>query len=153
MSYQWGMLPGGHCWDYHPGTLSSFSSHCSSMDLLHKSHNAPLPYPTMHHFATEMCTCAHFCHKMVHCGYLSNTCRICEMGLFEDCVPGTRTWNLDFEMIFTRIIVPVTATSMTYPIFHMKDMQGNYNDGIPWSKSLLFTRNMFHMSSCTQYIK
>ena len=22
----------------------------------------------MHHFVTEMCTCAHFCYKMVHCG-------------------------------------------------------------------------------------
>ena len=29
----------------------------------------------MRHFVTEMCTCAHFCYKMVHCGileYLSN---------------------------------------------------------------------------------
>ena len=26
------------------------------IDLLHKSHNAPVPYPTMHHFVTEMCT-------------------------------------------------------------------------------------------------
>ena len=27
-----------------------------------------IPYPTMHHFVTEMCTCAHFCYKVVHCG-------------------------------------------------------------------------------------
>ena len=27
--------------------------------LLHKSHNAQLPFPTMHHFITEMCTCVH----------------------------------------------------------------------------------------------
>ena len=26
----------------------------NSIDLLHKSHNAPAPYPTMHHFVTEM---------------------------------------------------------------------------------------------------
>ena len=26
------------------------------IELLHKSHNAPVPYPTMHHFVTEMCT-------------------------------------------------------------------------------------------------
>ena len=26
------------------------------MYLLHKSHKAPVPYPTMHHFVTEMCT-------------------------------------------------------------------------------------------------
>ena len=25
----------------------------------HKSHNASIPYPTMHHFVTEMCTCVH----------------------------------------------------------------------------------------------
>ena len=37
----------------------------------HKSHNAPVPYPTMHHFVTEMCTCVHF---LMHCG-------ICKMGL------------------------------------------------------------------------
>ena len=24
--------------------------------LLHKSHIEPVPYPTMHHFVTEMCT-------------------------------------------------------------------------------------------------
>ena len=28
-------------------------------DLLHKSHNAPVLYPTMHHFVTEMSTCVH----------------------------------------------------------------------------------------------
>ena len=28
-------------------------------DLLHKSHNVPVPCATMHHFATEMCTCVH----------------------------------------------------------------------------------------------
>ena len=38
------------------------------IDPSHKSHNAPVPYPTMHLFVTEMCTCAHFCYKMVHCG-------------------------------------------------------------------------------------
>ena len=27
-----------------------------SIDLLHKSHNAPVLYPTMHQFITEMCT-------------------------------------------------------------------------------------------------
>ena len=26
------------------------------IDLLHKSHDASVPYPTMHHFVTEMCT-------------------------------------------------------------------------------------------------
>ena len=24
--------PGGHCWDYYPGTLSSMSRHCNSFE-------------------------------------------------------------------------------------------------------------------------
>ena len=27
------------------------------VDQSHKSHNAPVLFPTMHHFVTEMCTC------------------------------------------------------------------------------------------------
>ena len=47
------------------------SSH--RVDLLHKSHNAPVPYPTMHHFVTEMCTCVHISvTKWCIAGYLSN---------------------------------------------------------------------------------
>ena len=38
----------------------------SSSTRSHKSHNAPVLYPTMHNFATEMCV--HFYYKMVHCG-------------------------------------------------------------------------------------
>ena len=40
----------------------------SCVDLIHKSHNAPVLYSTMHNFITEMYMCAHFCYKMVHCG-------------------------------------------------------------------------------------
>ena len=40
------------------------------IDLLHKSYNAPVSYPTLRHFVTEMCMCAHFCYKMVHCGII-----------------------------------------------------------------------------------
>ena len=29
------------------------------IDPYHKCHNAPDPYPTMHHFVTEMCTYVH----------------------------------------------------------------------------------------------
>ena len=29
---------------------------CSRIHEIHKSHNAPVPYPTMHHFVTEMWT-------------------------------------------------------------------------------------------------
>ena len=38
------------------------------IDKSNKSHNASDKYPTMHHFVTEMCTCAHFCYKIVHRG-------------------------------------------------------------------------------------
>ena len=30
-----------------------------AIDLIHKSHNAPLPDPTMHYFVTKICTCVH----------------------------------------------------------------------------------------------
>ena len=30
-----------------------------ALDLLHKSHSAPVSYPTMHRFVEEMCTCVH----------------------------------------------------------------------------------------------
>ena len=37
--------------------LTQFFIHCKRTDLMH---NAPIPYPTMHHFVTEMCTHVHF---------------------------------------------------------------------------------------------
>ena len=43
------------------------------IDPSHKSHNASDKYPTMHHFVTEMCTHAHFCYKMLHCGIRHST--------------------------------------------------------------------------------
>ena len=43
------------------------------IDLIHKSHNAQVPHPTMHHFVTEMCTCVHFSvAKWCIVGHLSN---------------------------------------------------------------------------------
>ena len=46
----------------------------SPEDLFHKSHDAPVPYPTMHHFVTEMCICVHISvTKWYIVGYLSNT--------------------------------------------------------------------------------
>ena len=45
----------------------------SRIDMLHKYHNAPVPYPTMHHFATEMYTRVHIsATKWRIAGYLSN---------------------------------------------------------------------------------
>ena len=43
------------------------------LDLRYKFHNAPVPYPTMYHFVTEMCTCVHISvTKWCIVGYLSN---------------------------------------------------------------------------------
>ena len=41
--------------------------------IVQKSHNAPVLYPTMHHFETEMCTCVHISvTKLYNVGYLSD---------------------------------------------------------------------------------
>ena len=48
-------------WNYQCRSLTWqwwFSNHII-LDLLRKSHNAPVPYPRMHHFVTEMCTRVH----------------------------------------------------------------------------------------------
>ena len=68
------------------------------IDLIHKSHNAQVRHPTMHHFVTEMCTCMHF--SVAKCcivRHLSNAlwdiylmhCGICEMGLLRFVSTGT----------------------------------------------------------------
>ena len=47
------------------------------IDQSDKSHDAPVPYPTMHHFVTEMHMCAYFCYRR---GYLSNAlCEMCDL--------------------------------------------------------------------------
>ena len=44
--------------------------------LSHKSHNAPVSYPKMHHFVTEMCICVHiFVTKWCVVGYLPDAHR------------------------------------------------------------------------------
>ena len=43
------------------------------IDMLHKSHKALVPYPTMHLFVAQMCTCVHISvSKWYIVGYLSN---------------------------------------------------------------------------------
>ena len=45
---------------------------CHPIDLLQKSPSAAVPYPIMHHFVTEMCTCVHISiTKWSIVGYLS----------------------------------------------------------------------------------
>ena len=51
------------------------------MDLFHKSHNASVSYPTMHHFVTEMCT------YVVHFG-------IWEIGILV--IPGLTRWPVGY---------------------------------------------------------
>ena len=39
--------------------------------LFHKSHDASVLYPKIHHFITEICTSAHFSYMAVHCGIVA----------------------------------------------------------------------------------
>ena len=61
------------------------------IDLSHKYHNAPVPYPIMHHFVTEMWAYLHISYtnecivRYLHCG-------ICELGLSE-CSPRGASWT------------------------------------------------------------
>ena len=50
-----------------------FAAVNTPIDLSHKSQNASVPYPTMQHFITEMCTCVHISViKWCMVGYLSD---------------------------------------------------------------------------------
>ena len=56
-----------------------------STDLSHKSHNAPVPYPTLHYFVTEICKRVHISvTKRCIVGYFLVHCGICEMGLVNN---------------------------------------------------------------------
>ena len=47
------------------------------IDLIHKSHNAPVSYPTMHNSEQQ---CAPFCFEGCIVGYGAVHCGICEIG-------------------------------------------------------------------------
>ena len=53
-------------------SVSGTQMTCLVIDLLHKAHNAPIPYSTMHHLVTEMCTCMYISVAKCIVGYLSN---------------------------------------------------------------------------------
>ena len=55
-----------------------------------QSHNALHKYPTMHHFVTQMCTHAHFCYKMMHCG-IRNWCTVGSVTLIYVLMPAAST--------------------------------------------------------------
>ena len=64
-------------------------------DLLHKSHNATVPYPTMLHFVTKMCTC-------VHC----SVTKWCVMGHLFDALWDL--WNRSTYITYSNFLVTVT---------------------------------------------
>ena len=72
------------------------------IDQLHKSHDTPVPYPIMHHFVTEICMCAHFCYKMVHCG------------IWDWCIVGYVRWVYFFgwavHILHVKHVLEITLT-------------------------------------------
>ena len=70
----------------------------------HKSQNAFVPHPTMQHFGTEMCTCEHFCYKMVHCMMTSSNGNIFRV-TGHLCGEFTRTGEFPAQRAVTRSFV------------------------------------------------
>ena len=62
-----------------------------TIDQSHKSHNAPVPYPAMHHFVTEMCTCVHISATIwcIIVGYVSDAL----WGLWDWSIPKGQNWK------------------------------------------------------------
>ena len=46
--------------------ISIIAANGQAIDLIHKSHNAPVPYPTLHHSEQK---CTHFCSEWCIVGY------------------------------------------------------------------------------------
>ena len=80
-----------------------------TIDPLCKSHNAPVPYPTMQHFVTEMCT--HVNIFVTKCGIVGNGALwdICLMhcGIYVRGVYDTRTDPVHWSMHKTACITGV----------------------------------------------
>ena len=62
----------------------------NAMDPFQKSYNASHKCPTMHYFLTEMCTHAHFCYKVKHCG-ISEWCIV---GFEQQVNFVSATWDI-----------------------------------------------------------
>ena len=64
----WWLLMVWYTWHHAIGYLNIVQ-----IDPPHKSHDTPVPYPTLHHVVTEMCTCVHISvTKWCIVGYLSD---------------------------------------------------------------------------------
>ena len=93
------------------------------IDLLHKSHNVPVPYPTMHHFVTEMCTQVHiFVTKRCIVGYLSNALwDLWDSSTFRHMGKGTisHEWTLENASFqYCHISCNMTLSVQFSPNFH-----------------------------------
>ena len=73
-------------------------SNVLAIDLINKSQNTPVPYPTMYHFVTEMCTCVH-------------------ISVTEWCIVGCLA-NALWDLWEGSIHREMTPTSLSGPRFH-----------------------------------
>ena len=78
------------------------------IDLAHKSHHAPVLYPTMSHFVTEMCThvsisVAEWCIV----GYLYDAL----WDLWNRSIPSSVMWSLPFLALMWSILPPLSKPS------------------------------------------
>ena len=86
------------CETQYPESTPKSRSHRSwwgtAIDRSHIYGNASGKYHTMHHFLTYVHTCAHFCHRMVHCAIM-NRCTVGSIRLFHSCLRFTTKaqWN------------------------------------------------------------
>ena len=91
------------------GNFHHFSE-ATAIDLLHKSHNAPVPYPIRHHFVTEMCT---FVSKWCIVGYLANA--LWDLWDGSICLPAIRAVQGDCELIYAVSACSVVCTCAPCP--------------------------------------
>ena len=91
-------------WDYQLWCLSvqtSIWTNAVLIDLLRKPHNAPVPYSTMHHFVTEMCTCVHISvTKWCIVGYLYNVL----WELWDGCIGQKKHQDQHFNQ-YSQVII------------------------------------------------
>ena len=74
----------------------------------HKSHNAPNKYPAIHHFVTEMCMCAHFCYKVVHCGIRN----LCIVGFMWQVIQPLSAMLLTSSHKFAYVLLKQTSITL-----------------------------------------